>query len=162
MMVRDLDVERAETVVELGPGTGAFTRAILETIPSEALFFAVEANEGFAGKLSERFPDTEIVHGSAEHLKSYLQNHGREYADEILCGLPWASFSTALQTRILRGVVDALCPGGQFSTFAYIHAAWFRTAKRFRRLLETEFSSVTTTKTVWRNLPPAFVYRCKK
>jgi phospholipid N-methyltransferase len=40
--------------------------------------------------------------------------------------------------------------------------AWMPGGRRFRRLLEANFSRVIATEIVWRNLPPAFVYRCEK
>lgn len=80
----------------------------------------------------------------------------------ILSGLPWAGFSRDPQQRLLAAVVNALRPGGRFATFAYIHASWLPSGRRFRRLLESSFRSVASAGVVWRNLPPAFVYRCEK
>jgi phospholipid N-methyltransferase len=53
-------------------------------------------------------------------------------------------------------------PGARFATFAYSHAAWMPPARKFRELLDSRFSQVETSKVVWRNVPPAFVYRCRK
>ncbi|MBL9210484.1 MAG: hypothetical protein JNL92_08435, partial [Opitutaceae bacterium] len=51
-------------------------------------------------------------------------------------------------------------PEGQFVAFAYVHARYFPTTLRFRKLMFREFSRVETTPVIWRNLPPAYVYRC--
>jgi phospholipid N-methyltransferase len=86
---------------------------------------------------------------------------GREAAGaRSLSGLPWA-FSRDLQ-RLLRAVVEGLRPGGRFATFAYIPAAHFPPGRRFRALLEASFPRVETTRVVYQNFPPAFVYRCVK
>jgi phospholipid N-methyltransferase len=53
-----------------------------------------------------------------------------------------------------------LAPGGQFATFAYWQGMLLPAAWRFSRRLHRTFSSVQRSRTVWRNLPPAFVYRC--
>ncbi|MEU8139852.1 hypothetical protein [Streptodolium elevatio] len=53
----------------------------------------------------------------------------------------------------------ALTPAGRMTTFAYGHAAWMPTARRFAAELSASFGTVERTRTVWRNLPPAFVYR---
>ena len=87
---------------------------------------------------------------------------GRASADAILSGLPWANFSRELQERLLGAVVAGLRPGGRFATFAYVPAAHFPPGRRFRALLEASFPRVETTRLVYRNFPPAFVYRCVK
>jgi len=161
-MVGHLDASVPATIVELGPGTGSFTRAIEEKLHRDSLFLALELNESFAANLAPRFPRATIIHDSAEHIGKHLRAHDREHADAILCGLPWAGFPVDLQNRIMTSVIDALRPGGVFTTFAYIHAAWLPPARKFRRWLESHFPSVTTSRIVWRNLPPAFVYRCTK
>ena len=161
-MVADMGLAEAKAVVELGPGTGSFTGAIQKTIGSQTFFMAVEVDPCFSRRLAKRFPHLVVVNDTAERLRHYLEQHGFAEADSILCGIPWAGFSDDRQRRLMQSVWESLRPGGQFATFAYIHACWFPAARRFRRSLESRFSHVRTTPVVWRNLPPAFVYRCKK
>jgi phospholipid N-methyltransferase len=161
-MLEGMDLDSARTVVELGPGTGAFTRVILDRIPTEARYLALELNERFAERLRERYRQIHVVHDSAERLGEHLEALGESRADCIFCGLPWASFTPGLQGRILHAVVENLAPGGRFATFAYVHAAWLPTARRFHRLLRDGFRSVRPSRVVWRNLPPAFVYHCER
>ena len=161
-MVEDMGLEEAQTVVELGPGTGSFTQAIETRLRPDAFFLALELNPEFATLLASRTSRATVIQDSAEHIARHLEAHGRPQADAIFCGLPWASFPVSLQERIMSAVIDALRPGGRFATFAYIHACWFPTARKFNRWLRSRFPSVSTTRVVWRNLPPAFVYRCRK
>jgi phosphatidylethanolamine/phosphatidyl-N-methylethanolamine N-methyltransferase len=161
-MVSDMGLAEARAVVELGPGTGSFTVAIRKAIGTQTFLMVIEVDPHFARQLRKRFPDLAIVNDSAERLRDSLERYGHEQADSILCGIPWADFSDDLQRRLMQSVWDSLRPGGKFATFAYIHAAWFPAARRFRRLLDSQFSHVRTTPIVWRNLPPAFVYRCEK
>jgi phospholipid N-methyltransferase len=161
-MVEDMALGEASTVVELGPGTGAFTGSIQALLKPEALFLAVELNEGFAAVLREQFPTVGIINESAEKLSSILAARGRTHADSVLCSLPWAAFPRDLQERLIKAIVEALRPGGRFCTFAYTHASLLPAARRFRELLNANFASVKPSRTVWRNLPPAFVYRCEK
>jgi phospholipid N-methyltransferase len=162
LMTEDMKLSQAETVVELGPGMGAFTQAIQKKLRPDALFFAIELNPEFAEHLTREFPNTNIINGSAERFSEYLNQFGRTSADSVLCGIPWAGLPPDLQNRLLGAVVKSLRPGGKFATFAYIHAAWLPRAQRFRQLLRSNFSQVTMTRVVWRNVPPAFVYRCTK
>jgi phospholipid N-methyltransferase len=116
----------------------------------------------FAGDLKRQFPRAHIINDSAARLDEHLRAQGHASADCVLSGLPWAGFSGEEQRRVLSAVVRALRPGGLMTTYAYNHTAWLPGGRRFRKLLESTFSDVSTTRTEWRNLPPAFVYRCRK
>ena len=59
-------------------------------------------------------------------------------------------------------MLEVLRPGGQFATFAYVPGQALPAAHRLRRKLREVFSEVTTSRVVWRNTPPAFVYRCRR
>jgi len=161
-MTRNVGMETAETVVELGPGTGAITREIVSRLRESAGFFTVELDPGMAESLRSRFPRAHVVCGSASDLPDILKESRAPRADVILSGLPWAVFPTQLQDEILNGVFTGLAPGGFFATFAYIQGVVLPGGIRFRRKLEELFGEVTCSPVVWRNLPPAFVYRCRK
>jgi phosphatidylethanolamine/phosphatidyl-N-methylethanolamine N-methyltransferase len=156
-----IGLEQASTVVELGPGTGAFTGAITRRARPGARLVAVEVDPAFASGVQARFPQVCVINGNAERLAEYL-GPASAPVDCVVSGLPWAAFDAARQTCILAAVVAALRPQGAFATFAYAHAAWLPPGRRFRRMLEQSFSAVQLTPVVWKNLPPAFVYRCTK
>lgn len=161
-MVHDLGLRDARTVVELGPGTGAITGAILDELEAHSLFLAVEYNPAFAMRLARDFPRARVVNDTAERLPELLVEHGREAADCILSSLPFAAFPERLQRRLLDAVARSLQPGGRFVTYAYIPAAWLTGGRRLRHQLASHFERVVTTPIVWRNVPPAFVYRCER
>ena len=152
------NLPEASAVIELGPGTGVFTEKITQKIPDGAVFLAIELNADFVQATQDRCPDVEIHHDSATNARQYLQAHGLDHCDCIICGLPWASFSESLQDDLLNTIVDILRPGGRFLTFAYLQGLCLPAGQRFRRKLKSHFSEVTTTRTVWCNVPPAFVY----
>jgi phospholipid N-methyltransferase len=161
-MVEDMGLSEADTVVELGPGTGVFTRVIQELLKPEARFFCFEINRELARSLSERFPRIEVVNDTVENLSRHLKAAGRDLSDATISGLPWAAFTLERQELLLDAAVEALKPSGRFATFAYSHAVWLPQARRFRELLESRFGRVEISPVVWRNVPPAFVYRCQK
>lgn len=162
LMTEDMGLATADTVVELGAGTGPFTRIIAEHVKPDALVLVFEIDAALAGQLQPRVPRVRVVNDSAEHLSLHLRAAGRDAADAILSGLPWANFSRELQERLLRAVVLGLRPGGRFATFAYVPAAQLPPGRRFRALLESCFARVETTRVVYWNFPPAFVYRCQR
>ncbi|HDS84823.1 MAG TPA: methyltransferase domain-containing protein [Phycisphaerales bacterium] len=161
-MVRLGGVETSRTVLELGPGTGVFTAAICRHLPSDAHLITIEANPHLALLLRKKMPAVRTVAGSAEHLDRIMKSYRLAQADSIISGLPFATFEPALQDRILYAVRQALRPGSTFVTFSYLHARPLSKAKRFRDKLAQLFADVETSPIIWKNLPPAFIYRCRK
>lgn len=158
-MIEGFDLKTANMIVELGPGTGAFTAPILEQIGRNTTFFVMELDRIHARGLNRRFPGLTVYNDSAERMPEYLALHGRK-ADYIVSGLPWANIPPDAQDRIMEAIMASLADGGVFTTFAYLHARWLPKARQFRRALEQRFARVETSPVIWRNLPPAFVYRC--
>lgn len=161
-MIAGIDLAAARTVVEVGPGTGAFTSTILEACGAETRVLAVELNREFAARLERRHPRLRVLHDSVEHLPGWLAALGCEPADVVLCGVPWAILDTATQRRLFRGIYSSLGCGGRFVTFSYVHCAPLPWSRRFQGLLAQSFTEVEASPVVWRNLPPAVVYRCRK
>lgn len=153
------DIRSGHTVVELGPGTGVVTRQLLRRVQEEGSrrLVGVEINRTSATTLRRLLPGCEVIHGSAEHLPRFF---GRAGADCIISGLAWGNMMPRLQNRILASILRALAPGGQFVGFGYIHAAWYPTTRRFQGRLRERFARVETSSVIWKNLPPAFIYRC--
>ena len=65
-------------------------------------------------------------------------------------------------TELLDATGHVLREGGQFVTFAYLQGLLLPAGQRFKRKLRDHFGQVETSRTVWANMPPAFVYRCRK
>jgi phosphatidylethanolamine/phosphatidyl-N-methylethanolamine N-methyltransferase len=152
----------APVVVELGAGTGAFTKAIQRRLAGRGHHLAIEINDRFAGLLAARYPQVDIAVADARSLREVLALRGHRQADVIVSGLPWAAFAPTQQDNLLGAVTGTLTPNGVFTTFAYTHAKWVPPARRLRRSLAAGFEEVVPARTVWANLPPAFVYFCRR
>lgn len=148
-----------DTVVELGPGTGSFTQLLLQRLGAEGRLVALELSETNVKVLRRRFPRSEIIFDSAEYLRKYVP---AQSARCVVSGLAWSNMSPSHQQRILDALYDALAPGGEFVGFAYSAFRYYPTTVCFRRLLRNRFATFETIPTIWRNLPPAYVYRCRK
>jgi phosphatidylethanolamine/phosphatidyl-N-methylethanolamine N-methyltransferase len=159
VVVDSCEIKPGATIVELGPGTGSFTSLLLERLNGSGRLVAVEINATHANILRRRFPRCEVIQDTAENLHRHL--NGRKTGC-VVSGLAWGNMLPRTQDGILRAVLESLSSRGQFVAFAYVHAAWFPTALRFRRRLAGLFERVETTPIVWRNLPPAFVFRCRR
>ncbi|MBD0323836.1 MAG: methyltransferase domain-containing protein, partial [Aldersonia sp.] len=149
-------------VVELGPGTGSVSAAISDRLPAGARHLAVELDPQLAAYLRQTYRDVEVVNGNAAHLSELLAARSVPGVDAVVCGLPWSLFGRAAQRAILDQVATAIGPTGAFATFAYTHTAPMTTARRFRRMLSEGFDEVLVSRTIWRNLPPAYAYVCRR
>ncbi len=156
------DLRQARLVIEFGTGSGVFTERVLQKIPMRTTFFGLEINADFVQQTLRRCPTAVVHHDSAVNAKAYMAKLGFDYCDRIVCGLPWAGFPEALQNDLLHTITDILRPGGIFVTFAYLHGLLLPAGLRFRRNLRARFQIVETTPTIWRNLPPAIVYKSVK
>ena len=162
MICSEIDVDSASSIVEYGPGTGVFTREILARKRPEARFCAFEVNAELARRFRRCFPRVAMFEDSAAKAPALLPKVGIGPVDCVVCGLPWAAFDDGLQDALLGATMSILRPGGKFATFAYLQGLLLRAGRRFRRKLRERFAHVEQSPVVWRNLPPAFVYRCTK
>jgi phosphatidylethanolamine/phosphatidyl-N-methylethanolamine N-methyltransferase len=162
VMLAPVDFRRVRTIVEFGPGTGAFTRAIASRLQPQTRYLGIELNQAFCQALAAAFPQLVFVHGSVADLTKILTEHGIAQIDAIICGLPWASLPVALQDQVFGEIDRALAPGGVFVTFAYLHGLALPGARALRRRLRQSFSQVSHSPVVWGNAPPAFAYICRK
>ncbi len=158
MVCEAAGVERAQTVVEFGAGTGAITGVLLELLKPGATFLPIEINPKFVKIIRSRFPDLNVVEGSATDTPDHLRAVGREHCDCIVSGLPWTTFKTSLQDALLDATLQSLRPGGRFATYMYLQSQVLPSGVRFKRRLRESFSVVGVTPIVWANLPPAMVF----
>jgi phosphatidylethanolamine/phosphatidyl-N-methylethanolamine N-methyltransferase len=161
-MIEGLSLPTAEAVLEYGPGTGVFTEFILRELSDTAKFAAIELNPRFAEAFQARFPKARLIQDSVANARRICDGEGIDSVDSIVSGLPWATFPESLQLACLDEMMRVLRPGGHFVTFAYIHGLALPPAKKFASVLPRYFSSVSKSPVVWLNLPPAFVYRCRR
>ncbi len=157
-----IGVENADLIAELGPGTGVITEEICAKLKPGAKVAAVELDEALAKGIERRFQNVTVFRGCASQLDTMLNSRALPKADVVISGLPFAIFPEELQDKILQGIIRSLVPGGTFATFAYLQGVILPAGVRFRKKLEHTFPEVTTSQIVWNNMPPAFVYRCRK
>lgn len=161
-IVSKINLDKADVIVELGPGTGVITRSIIRSAKPDCRILAIELDPDFYQQMCRNFAEIEVHNDNAGNLGEILRKAGLDKANAIVSGLPWAIFPEELQRQILRNIADNLTDDGYFTTFAYVQGVVLPAGLRFKKLLKESFSKVETGKVVWRNLPPAFIYRCKK
>lgn len=154
-MLQHIPFEQVKVLVELGPGTGAFTPFLLERMKSDASLILIELNEVFYDELLNKIKDPRaiIVHGSATDLPEILKKLNLEKVDCVLSSLPLAIFTPQLAESILRASKDALNDGGHYIQFQY--------SLQSRKKIHRQFGNLKLAFTPL-NFPPAFVYTCTK
>lgn len=111
-------IGEAATIVELGPGSGGTTRAILRAAPPRAKVLCLEVNSRFHALVRRIEDERLIVHlGSALELKEVLGHYGLDAPEVVVSGIPFSTMSTATGSRIVEGIRSALAPGGRFVAY---------------------------------------------
>jgi phosphatidylethanolamine/phosphatidyl-N-methylethanolamine N-methyltransferase len=154
-MLKKIDFSKAKTIVELGPGTGAFTFELLDKLSPDGKLIVFETNESFFDTLRSKINDSRLVllNRSAEDLPIVLQEMNINEVDYVVSSLPLAIIPETVKNNILKAVNETLSAEGYYIQFQYSLNA--------KKLLEKNFDDVTLDFTPI-NIPPAFVYRCKK
>jgi phosphatidylethanolamine/phosphatidyl-N-methylethanolamine N-methyltransferase len=142
----EVDLSREGLVIELGPGTGVVTEALLQYgVPADRLV-AIELEPNFAQLMHQRFPSVKIHHGDAVNFENCIRFGSRVAA--IVSGLPLLNFPLALRRSLLRRALACQDGGGSFIQLSY---SW-------RPPVPPEPDMSLNKKIVWRNLPPAHVW----
>jgi phospholipid N-methyltransferase len=154
-IARAAGIERARLVVELGPGTGGTTRALLRQMRSDAKLLAIEIDPDFVSVLRRLNHDPRlIVHeGSATDVRQILAKHELGAPDVILSGIPFSTMTRPLGRDIIRSVHESLEPGGVFVAYQVRDRV---------KILGSEVFGRAQTDMVLLNVPPMRVYRWEK
>jgi len=146
-------VGKAQSVVELGGGTGALTDALVARgIPN---LVVVESVPAFCELLRRRFPGLEVIEGDAAHAAKLLEGTRvpAGTADVVVSGLGMLTRPRDEQQRLLEAMLELLRPGGHIVQFTY--SLFFPAARGLLAEMGLESRREGMT---WINLPPASVF----
>ena len=141
-------------VIELGPGTGPVTEALVEAGVAPSRLVLVEFNPAFCRILRARYPDATLVQGDAYSLRRLLETLLLQPAAAVVSGLPLVTKPIRQRLRLIRDALDLMVPGAPFVQFTYSVAAPL--PKRFGGF------SVEASERIWMNIPPARVWVYRK
>lgn len=144
-------VDTARTVVELGPGNGGTTRAILAAMSPHARLLSIEINPHFHRMVSAIGDPRLIPHlGSACDLADIIVQHDLPAPDAVISGIPFSTLPPDLGESLIRAIPDVLTPGGCFVAYQ----ARDRVAELCDPVMGRSESA-----TEFRNIPPMRVYK---
>jgi phosphatidylethanolamine/phosphatidyl-N-methylethanolamine N-methyltransferase len=153
-MAQYIDVDSSGPVVELGPGTGAITNALIERGIDQKRLVLVEYNPGFCALLRDRYPQAKVVQGDAYKLRDSLWDVLSVPASAVVSGLPLVTKPMLTRLKLIRDAFLALAPGAPFVQFTYSVAP----------PIPKSLPGVSTeaSERIWMNLPPARVWVYRK
>lgn len=141
-------------VVELGPGTGPVTEALVKHGVDPARLVLVEFNPVFCGMLRSRYPQATVVQGDAYSLPVSLKGVLRQPAAAMVSGLPLVTKPLKTRLRLIRDAFSVMATGAPFVQFTYAMTPPIPKA--------LDGASVTASERIWMNIPPARVWIYRK
>jgi len=152
-MARYVDPQSSGPVIELGPGTGPVTEALVQRGVDPKRLLLVEFNPDFCRLLRKRYPAATVVQGDAYRLRRLLGSLVREPAAAVVSGLPLVTKPLRTRLRLISDAMGLLAPGAPFVQFTY---AMVPPIPKALSGIKAEASEL-----IWLNLPPArvWVYR---
>src|SRR5450432_2020055 len=109
-MAQYVDIECDGPVVELGPGTGAITSALIDRGVGQKRLVLVEYNPGFCALLRDRYPHARVVQGDAYALRDSLWDVLKVPASAVVSGLPLVTKPMLTRLKLIRDAFAALAP----------------------------------------------------
>jgi len=150
-MARWLPSDPESFVLELGPGTGAVTAALIKRGLREDRLVAIEKNPKMARRLRQRFPSAHIITGDAWHLDDLLREcyEPIESVGAVISSLPLLNFPPDEADALAEKIRAILKHGGKWVQYSYhLGNGHHKSATHFNRLASN---------IIWLNLPPARV-----
>jgi phospholipid N-methyltransferase len=154
-MLQHIDFQNARIIVELGPGTGVFTRQILSKMHPDAHLLVFELNASFYEALKQNIhdPRLKLINDTAEKIEEYLELLKLDKADVVISSLPLANFPPKLRQSVIQATYRSLKQIGTYIQFQY--------SLNSRKQVKQTYKSVKVGFTPL-NFPPAFIYTCRK
>lgn len=152
-MASYVDPQSTGPVIELGPGTGPVTEALVQHGVDPKRLILVEFNPDFCRLLRTRYPEATVVQGDAYRLRRLLETTVREPAAAMVSGLPLMTKPLRTRLRLIADAMTLLKEGAPFIQFTY---AMLPPIPKALSGITAEPSDL-----IWLNLPPArvWVYR---
>ena len=148
-----VDWDKAEVIVEYGPGVGTITQEILKRMRPDAQLAVIELNPHFVSFLQNRIQDPRlrVIHGSACDAKRVLAELHLDHADYIISGIPYSLIPDPTRRDILEQARQILTPDGALLVYQFTDAVL--------PYLKSSFGSVRENFQFW-NILPARIFHC--
>ena len=147
-LIDNIDFQNIDTIIELGPGTGAFTKVVLSRCKPETKIILIEIEKSYIAPLQNKFGARVIIENTSAHLlDSVLDKHGIEKADLMISGLPF--LPEDMKSQFVQALSRQTDQGAIYRFFTYMPP-----------IMNKGYSELPLRKKsfVLRNFPPMWIY----
>lgn len=141
-------INEAKTIIELGPGTGAITKEILERMPQNCDLWTFEINKEFIEHLEKEYPKAHHIHVDISKLKKTLEENKIGHVDAIISGIPFTALKDSECDEMMSEIDSVMSEDSRFVLFTYSPMK-FKTFFSWFRKVDLSYVPI--------NLPPAHV-----
>lgn len=151
-VLEPVDLSAVRLVVEYGPGSGRFTRALLERMPDDSHLVAIDVSPRFTRHLQQTIQDRRLhaVTESAQQVAGVLQALRLKGVDLVVTGIPFSTMDRNVGAKIVGASAALMNPQGQLIAYQMRDAV--------EPMLQQSFAQVERTR-CWRNMPPCHIFR---
>ena len=154
-MIEGINPDRNSIVMELGVGTGSFTKLLKEIVTDKKSYIGIEQDKNLVKFLRRNFPKMWFIQGSACKALTLhkLSKFGK--VDYILSGLPFVSMPKEVSKKIFTQIEKFMDQGCMFRTFQYVHGYYLPPAINLRAFMSDRYGVCKRSPLILKNIPPA-------
>lgn len=156
-MLKGIEPDENNIILELGVGTGAITKFIEEKVPDEKSYLGVELDGNLVNSLNVRFPNLKILKGNACELDKIHKKSGLGKVSYVICCLPFVSMPNDVGEKILSEIEKFMKQECLLRTFQYAHGFYMPSAIKLREFMRRRYGKSQKSQLIVKNVPPAYV-----
>lgn len=155
-MIEDIRPAEGDIVLELGVGTGSFTKLINQIVPDNKSYLGVEISRDFVKSLKKEYPHLKFVCGNATRLQKLHEKSGLGKVSYIISGIPFVTLPNEIGDEILQEIGKFMDRGCMFRTFQYAHGYYMPSAVKLRKFMKAHYGRAQKSQLIMKNVPPAY------
>ena len=156
-MLEGVDPSPDSIVLELGPGTGAFTKVISGIVKDNESYLGIELNKDLVKILRKKYPNLRFMRGNAYAAAALHKRSQLGKVRYIISGLPFVTMPTPVSEKVFRQVEKFMEKGCLFRTFQYAHSYYLSPAAKMRKFMQDRYGDYEKSSLIVKNVPPAFI-----
>jgi phosphatidylethanolamine/phosphatidyl-N-methylethanolamine N-methyltransferase len=155
-MVQGIEPDEDNIILELGVGTGAIPKYLLDVIPNRDAYLGIELDKGLVKSLNRTLPTMNIIQGNAADAYDLHAKSGLGKVRYLVCCLPFVSLPKEVSDDVLNEITKFMDEGCELRIFQYAHGYFLPPAVKLREYLKDRYGFTRRSPLVLKNLPPAF------
>lgn len=155
-MIEGIQPDERNIIIELGVGTGSFTKLINQIVPDDKSYLGIEINRSFIKSLKQEYPRLKFVCGNATKLAKLHEKSDLGKVSYIISGIPFVSLPNDVGDEILLEISRFMDQGCMFRTFQYAHGYYMPSAVKLRKFMRARYGRAKKSQLIMKNVPPAY------